>query len=128
MPSTSLTDYQVLHDTTFDLGGNVTTRELHWEVPDDIVLSDGGRKPILAFKILTFDKATLKVRVNNREVFQETFSESLTRGYWETFNFQTAFPEGASFDALHNPVHFFMSEGSARISDVVLWYQVNHPG
>lgn len=127
MASTTIVDYQVLRDGSFDLdtsaGGSSSEITLDFHVPSDFAFESGTRKPILAFKVRPREDSNFKVFLNHREIASFNLDQSHTRGYWEAFSATTAFPNGSSFS---NPVplRIFLSDGRIRLSDVIVWYQI----
>ncbi|MBW4421171.1 MAG: hypothetical protein KME13_18380 [Myxacorys californica WJT36-NPBG1] len=125
--STSLADYQVLSDASFPLTGtgSNSNQELEFGVPDDIVVTGGSRKPVLAFKITTSEATSFRVYLDDITdeaiMFDGSFPANIRTVYWESFNFLPAFNQHG------NPVTVFFrcSQGACNISDVVIWYQVD---
>ncbi len=124
MASTTLADYQVLRDTSFTLG-EFDHHTLHWQISSDFHgPSSGSRKPVMAFKIRPLENDTsFEILLHERKVIgQSNFDASHTRGYSEAFGWpdfgQGGFPNPV-------PVKFEVTGGSARFSDVVVWYQIN---
>ena len=136
MASTTLADYQVLHDPVIKLDAKQSELEndsgalLDFQRPSDFV-ADGStaRKPILAFKMkVREDNSDFRVEVNGFKVISSKgMDTSHWRGYWEAFSATTAFPEGSSWS---NPISLkiFVEEGEIWFSDVVLWYQIKRDG
>ena len=126
--TTSVVDYQVLLDGDITLDASTNLREANFEftVPTDFVISGGSRQPILAFKARPFENSDFKIWLNNREILSTDLDESHTRIYWEVISASTAFPEGASFNN-PAPLRFILTSGRMRISDMVMWYQVDKP-
>lgn len=127
--TTSIADYQVLLDgnVTLDAGlGGINEATFNFSVPTDFVMTGNSRQPLLAFKVLPYEDSSFRIYLNYREVVSTSLDASQTRIYWEVISATTAFPEGASF-ANPAPLRFVVNSGRMRISDVVLWYQVNQP-
>lgn len=125
MASTTIVDYQVLTDGAFTLDAGTPVRDetLSFAMPSDFVLESGVRRPILAFKVRPDEDSSFTVFVNAREVASFDLSQSVTRGYWEPFSANTAFPEGSRLSD-NVPVRFLINSGRVILSDVVLWYQI----
>jgi hypothetical protein len=126
--TTSVVDYQVLLDGEITLDASTAFRETTFEftVPSDFVMTSSSRQPILAFKARPFENSDFKVFLNHREVLSTDLDASHTRLYWEVISASTAFPEGASFNN-PAPLRFILNSGRMRISDMVIWYQVDRP-
>jgi len=125
MPSTSLVDYQVLHDGNFTLdGAKATSKEkvLHFVVPDDMHISSARvRRPILAFKVRPFEESTVDVLFDGEEILDTGFDASHTRGYWEAVDLSGPLKQFKS----PVEVKFLVLNGRCRFADVVMWYQIN---
>lgn len=131
MPSTSLTDYQVLQDGNTHLSVPVKEPtherllEFNWVFPDDLVFDDAlARRPILSFKVRVFEAATFFVKLNDVVVVEPTeLAPDNVKVWWEVINLNTAFPDGRSHAT--ETISLQLQGGHMRVSDVVIWYQIN---
>ncbi|WP_194409618.1 hypothetical protein [Microbacterium cremeum] len=127
MPSTSLTDYQVLSDGNFTLRGVPVTGEpqektLAFAVPDDMHISTAlARRPLLAFKVRPFQDSTLDVIFDGENILSTSFDTSHTRTYWEAVDLSGPLKQHPSTVS----IRFLVLNGRARFGDVVMWYQIN---
>lgn len=124
MPSTTLTDYQILSDSNFTLNATGTIDEvLKFAVPDDIHLGTAlMRRQILAFKVRPFEDSVLTVSFDHENIVRTSFDKSHTRAYWEVVDLRG--PLAQSPNTVD--VRFFLNDGHARFGDVIIWYQVNN--
>ncbi len=129
MASTTIADYQVLRDSRFtlDTGGDFS-REFTFDVPDDIHGATGGaRKAIISFNFRPLETSRLRILFRASEVLDTTFDISHTRMHQEVFDIGSLlFQDFGSgiFRPDTVPVEFRVSPGKCRISDVVIWYQI----
>lgn len=128
MPSTSITDYQVLSAPTFTLdtaNASLHEKELSLVIPDDLVFQGSARKPILAFKITTEQATNLHVWLNlpNFQIITPIdFENGLRIGWWKVVDFTDAL--SVAYNPLDVALTFKINQGKCRINDVVMWYQV----
>lgn len=124
MAAPTFCDYQVLSDSSFtlDAATNDNEKTLNFSVPLDFTHGTGVSRPILAFKVAPIQDCLIKFWLNFREIAIFDLDRSHTRGMWEAFSAETAFPDGSSFS---NPVplRIMVTSGKARLEDVVIWYQ-----
>lgn len=124
----TVADYAVLRDTPFDIEKDGTHPPLVFFRPDNFVEGTNLAKAVLAFKcqpLNTNNSVGVTFRVQRFAPGQEpTVMETMTlntptvHALWETFpakGFGQNVSPGFEFDVLF---------GRARISDVILWYQV----
>ena len=94
-----------------------------WEIPDDIHISTSRtRDPIFSFKVRVFETAKFFVTINARTVIDTSLSPDNVKVYWEVISWRNTFPNRISGI---EKIQLSMREGHMRISDVVIWYQIN---
>ena len=114
-------DYKVLRDDPFDLTDG-QERELAFDLPDD--LSDNmlivayKARPITGppFQPVTTIEVSLR---SQQHVDTVTLRGDTVHGLWETF------PRLAVNTDITNRLVFRVTVGSARISDVIIWFRRN---
>ena len=132
MPTTTITDYQVLRDSNFTISRLTIvdnefpqSKTFDFDIPSDLHLTNSTRRHAsLAFKMRPLVDTKLTVRVNHNKLFENTFDASHTRAYWETFSMKSVLGSDAN-TASDVPVSFFCNTGRIVISDVILWYQID---
>lgn len=114
-------DYKVLRDDPFDLIAG-QERELPFDLPDD--LSDNML--IAAYKARPTTgppfqpETTIDVSLRfQQHVDTVTIRGNTVHGLWETF------PRAAVNTDITNRLVFKVTVGSARISDVIIWFRRN---
>lgn len=127
MPSTSITDYQVLSDGNFTLRGTPSQGEpqekkLSFAIPDDMHVSTAlARRPILAFKVRPLEDSTLHLVFDGENILNTSFDTSHTRAYREAVDLSGPLKQSPSTVE----IRFLVLNGRARFGDVVMWYQIN---
>lgn len=123
MPSTTLTDYQILSDGNFTLKQpGAIDKVLKFAVPDDIHLGTAlMRRQILAFKVRPYEDSVLTVSLDHEAILRTSFDASHTRAYWEVVDLREPLVQSPN----KVDVRFFLNDGHARFGDVIIWYQVN---
>ncbi len=126
--TTSVADYQVLFAGQKILNANIGTEKeitFNFTVPSDLIHTGVSRQPIFAFKARPFEDSKIEIILNGTPVVPSvSLDKSLTRIFWEVISFDPALSgsHGTTVD-----FRFLLLEGKLRVSDVVLWYQVNKP-
>ena len=129
--TTSVADYQVLLGSQFTLDASknktiLAPPDIHtFHVPIDMITTGSSRQPILAFKARPFEDSAFLVTLNGEPLFSATLLAGHTFGYWQVLsNFGAVL---APSSPTESEFKFILTEGRLRVSDVVLWYQVNKP-
>lgn len=115
----TLADYRVLDDGFFELKQGNAARTLKVQLPNNLVKGTDLAQPILAFMVRAVEKAHIRIRANNKEIFEDDFEPSFRRGFWIPFNGEHL--TGGTFE---NEIKFHRDSGRIRIHRVVLWYQL----
>jgi hypothetical protein len=125
MPTTTFADYQVLLDGAFTLDAATPIKEkiLHFDMPDDFLITSDKRKPILAFHASPSQETRFKVFINERQILSWHLLADAVKGMWSPVSAAEVFPEGQSFPT-SVPVRFLVSEGKIKFEHVLLWFQV----
>ena len=122
----SVADYAVLNDGTFDLNSGQEKELTPFFPPSGFVKGTNLAKAVLAYKARPLPnapfspQAELKItmKFQNLSVEQITIRDDTVRGLWEAFS-------AAEFSTTVGNVFIFRAvSGRVRISDVILWYQV----
>ncbi|MEM8571878.1 MAG: hypothetical protein AAGG56_13375 [Pseudomonadota bacterium] len=128
MPSTTITDYQVLRDGRFTLDSGLNDVEtLTFAVPDDLHLStSGARKAVLMFKLEPQLDSQVTVRLHGGLILSNmSFPESVRHAHHETFDIAALLTPLSSVPAQGAEVLFNVPSGRVQFSDIVIWYQIN---
>jgi hypothetical protein len=117
-------DYQVLSggQHTLDAATSASEVEFDFSIADNIVVTNGNRRPILAFHARVHKQTMLKVFINSQQVLSWTLGTDLTvKGLWCPWPAGTVLLQPSEVEK----VRFSVSQtGKIDIENVVMWYQV----
>lgn len=130
MPSTSITDYQVLQDGNVTLSepvkepGHVRHVTWTWQRPDDLHFTSSiVRSPVLSFKVRVFENTPFFIKMNGQVIVSTSLDPDNVKVWWEVIRLSDAFPNGRTND--FENIVLEIDGGHMRLSDVILWYQIN---
>ncbi len=117
----SVADYVVIRDTKFELRRD-HEQTFTFNVPENIVVSGGSRRPIIAYFADPSGNAKnlrCEIEINDQIVSTYSYSGGVGRGHFEVLR-HTNLNAGDT-----NTIQFRVEsgEGSIGFSDVILWFQ-----
>jgi len=124
--ATTITDYIVLSDGSFELDGHLDSKVFEFDLPNDFVQGTNLAKPILAYIINPLSgEVTHQAGFNDLQMLQSqsevrfTHDARVERSLWEAVN-------GNKLNPGQRNTCYFMTVGAgsrARFRDVILWFQ-----
>jgi hypothetical protein len=124
----SVADYTVLRDGSFDLIETESFELPPWSAPSNFVAGTNKARPIIMYKARPLPNSPFSpfAKINVRDKFGAVSFDTVTlRGDTVHSLFECIQGDDIESTIVNTFFEFRCLQGKVRISDVVLWYQVN---